>query len=159
MKKVLRKTIFLALTAVIFMSNNLVYAASNENNGVNQEKKAPIVINNMQDLEEMRARDLKEYNEKMDNIPVELKNDFNNFEEILNLKRSNSLYFENEEGIELYVDQFISVYPKYAAMNEEELTSNIKLLKANIVVTAVRKFFSSNGYELALDLYKFTFIL
>jgi hypothetical protein len=38
-------------------------------------------------------------------------------------------------------------------MDREELTSNIELLRTNVVVTAVRAFFSSNGYDLALDLF------
>ncbi|WP_312810181.1 hypothetical protein [Sedimentibacter sp.] len=153
MRNKLRKTMLLALAMVTLMSNSLVYATSKDTNKVDQEFKNPIIIRDMQDLEEMRARDLKEYNDKMNSIPAKLKNDFNNFEEMMKLSRSNNFDFQNEKEVELYVDQFILAYPDYAAMDREELTSNIELLRANIVVTAVRAFFSSNGYDLALDLF------
>lgn len=57
MRNKLRKTMLLALAMVTLMSNSLVYATSKDTNKVDQEFKNPIIIRDMQDLEEMRARD------------------------------------------------------------------------------------------------------
>lgn len=157
MKKTLQRTLLsLIIFSFVFAQSAFAFVGEQKID-VDKELKNPIVIRNMKDLEKMNSDAVREYDEKLDSIPEELKNKFTSFnqkeEGFVNSIQSIDSITDEEVNMDIYVEQFIEQYPEYKNVDKDELKEDLKMLRANPVVSAVRYFFSSNGYDLALTLF------
>ena len=149
MKYFVKKSTAIMLTLCTIFSVSLPVFA----NSATSPYKSTIVLRTEEDWAKMRQRDLAEYNTKLANISPTLKKDvitfLNSHDELAAIPYSkNSDVVSNEE----FLTQFITTYPEYGD-NRIQIADDVALLRANPVVVAVRAFFSSNGYDLALDLF------
>ena len=149
MKYFVRKSIAIMIALCAIFSISLTAFASSTTSQYNNT----IVLRTEEDWAKMRQHDLAEYNAKLANISPTLKKDVSTFlnshNELAAMPHSkNSDVVSNEE----FLTQFITAYPEYAG-NRAQIANDVATLRANPVVVAVRAFFSSNGYDLALDLF------
>lgn len=120
---------------------------------IQERNEIVIDLNTEADWQQMRQQDLVEYNAKINGIDKPLADKVNAFldthEELLPIQSRNSTPVASND---VFLAEFIATYPEYAGM-ENQIADDVELLRANIVVGAVRAFFSANGYDLALDLF------
>lgn len=150
MKHFGKKSISVVIALCMIFSMSITAFA---NSTTKQYDENIIVLRTEEDWAQMRQHDLAEYNAKLANISPSLKNDVNTFlnnhDELAAMPYSkNAVVVSNED----FLTQFIAAYPEYAG-NEAKIADDVATLRANPVVVAVRAFFSSKGYDLALDLF------
>lgn len=112
-----------------------------------------IILRTEEDWAKMRQHDLAEYNAKLANISPMLKKDVSTF--LNNHNELAAMPYSKHSAVvsnEYFLTQFMAAYPEYAG-NEAQIAVDVATLRANPVVVAVRAFFSSKGYDLALDLF------
>lgn len=56
------------------------------------------------------------------------------------------------------VTHFVSEYPEYANMDQEQLREDIEILRSTPVIDLVRDYFKLNGYDLALTLFNHSLV-
>lgn len=175
----------ITLSPVAYATDNLSY--TNESNPTEFLNKSTvntpqdnIVITSESDLNQMLSQDEALYQNQLDNIPSNLSADIETFlsqnsqyniceSDISALLESNSAETANTADINLsslttevdydsMLSDFLEAYPQYSSMDQSELLSTLSTVRANPVVSAVRKFFSSKGYRLSLALFNHSLI-
>lgn len=114
-----------------------------------------IIISTDEDLQRLNEQDVQKYEQMLSSIDSNLKNDFETFlseHQEYNILAEQKTNCSNELKEDV-LSAFLSQYPEYESINYSELSHDIELLLENPVVVAVRTFFSSNGYDLALTLF------
>lgn len=148
--------------------------SSTETSSINDNT---IVITSENDFEQMSKQDEDLYQEQLDNIPSGLTDDVNTFlshnpqygideSDVTTLLDSTSVDSVSENSIMLasevdsaaMLSDFVECYPQYSSMDQSELLSSLATVRANPVVSAVRKFFSAKGYRLSLALFNHSLI-
>lgn len=115
-----------------------------------------IIIRTSADWEQMRQDDLNAYQSKLDKIDSGLRADFDSFISAnpemspIQTGKVSANHCINDEEL---LAEFLQAYPEYKDMDADTLVANVETLNDNIVVSAVRKFFDSNGYTFSLDLF------
>ena len=153
----IKKIAITAFALTFFLQNTLpVYATKVEPKTIDRKSEV-IQLNTEEDWEVMRQNDLAEYEAKLNSIDKALANDvyslIANNEELSLLQNSKNKSMENPVNDEEFLEKFLEEYPEYRTIGQEQLTENVKMLRFNPVVEAVRAFFKGNGYDLSLDLF------
>lgn len=125
----------------------------NESVGIEQELNNKIVIRNMDDLNRMNERDVKKYDEMLEEIPRDIKEKYNKLKEETVEERSMATPSSLELETSITLEDFLMAYPEYRDYNKEQLEKEINLLRFNPVVTAVRTFLKNMGYKLSLTFF------
>lgn len=158
----------ITLSPVAYATDNLSY--TNEFNPTEFLNKSTvntpqdnIVITSESDLNQMLSQDEALYQNQLNNIPSNLSADIETFlsqnsqyniceSDISTLLESSSVETANTANINLsslttevdynsMLSDFLEAYPQYSSMDQSELLSTLSTVRANPVVSAVRKFF------------------
>lgn len=141
----IKKIAITAFALTFFLQNTLpVYATKVEPKTIDRKSEV-IQLNTEEDWEVMRQNDLAEYEAKLNSIDKALANDvyslIANNEELSLLQNSKNKSMENPVNDEEFLEKFLEEYPEYRTIGQEQLTENVKMLRFNPVVEAVRAFF------------------
>lgn len=104
-----------------------------------------LVLNSMEDLKELSARDQEEYNSYIEAIDDGIKKDFNELVQVYP--------GIEKQDVNQIVDRLLVEYPEYKTSDMNELKDDIALLSNDMTVAAVRKFFTANNFQLSLALF------
>lgn len=147
MKKLISLSLALALFISLAAPTFAIESSFNVTTSENVTYDRPTI--NMNDpvaWEQMKQRDIEEYETRLNSIDKNLSEDVAAFMSTNNIQPQS---MDNND----FLTQFLSAYPEYNNLNIDQLTSDVEILRWNPAVELVRAFFSSNGYDLALDLF------
>lgn len=154
----MKKLISLSLALVLFVSLAVpTFAIESSYNVTTPETvtsdtptmRKTINMNDPEEWEQMKQRDIEEYETRLNSI------DKNLAEDVATFMSENYIQSQSMESIENddFLVDFLSAYPEYNNLNIDQLASDVEILRWNPVVEIVRSYFKSNGYDLALDLF------